>query len=429
LYTPQHLFGEVGSSSDILSHEPFLERARLQRELEQDGPARLALGAYVVARLIDKLLLPKNGDEDIDGLRWQMEAVRRHVAELPSDSPETAHLSGVVAATSLDRASSPALWKNLTAYAYYLEHEGRLEESLEMLSLAVRLHGAKIGLEEFAEYALFTGRLNRLLARWDDATRCYATAEEAASKAGNSITMLRGRLGKGAVHRGKGNLPAARLAAESVVRDAGELKLPYAQALAYADLGVVYSLQGLRLEALESHYRAFQLSPDPVQRMSTLGDLGLGLAEIGAYNAARLAFQIVAASDAGVLVRGNAVLEMMDLESSVGNRVAFERCRSTAEEYRSRMSPSMLADYRYKVGCGFARFGQQERARAALREASDVAERHRLNTWYFKIEQALATLEDSREDTQRTEMSELSADPAVREMEVGLREYALNLTP
>ena len=55
LYTPQRLFGEGGSSPDALTYEPFLERARVQREQDRDEPARLALGAYVVARLVDKL--------------------------------------------------------------------------------------------------------------------------------------------------------------------------------------------------------------------------------------------------------------------------------------------------------------------------------------------------------------------------------------
>ena len=42
LYTPQLLFGEVGSSTNTLTHEPFLERARLQREQEREGSARMS---------------------------------------------------------------------------------------------------------------------------------------------------------------------------------------------------------------------------------------------------------------------------------------------------------------------------------------------------------------------------------------------------
>lgn len=426
LYTPQRLFGEAGSSPEVLTHEPFLERARLQREQDRDGPARLALGAYVVARLVDKLLVLEDHAEPIEGFRWQREAVRRHVDELPPEAPETAHLAGVVAAVPPSGRPTSSLWMSLTAYAYFLEHEGRLEEALELLMLAARSQGSETPVKDFAAYALFAGRLNRQLARWDAATACYGAAEEAASNLGDPVSALRGRLGRGAVHRGQGNYPLAREMAEDVVREATELGLPDAQALAYADLGSIYTLQGLRLEALKAHYQAFQLSDDTLQRMRSLSDLAIDLREIEAYEAARLAFQIVADSDTSVLVRTNAILELMDLESSVGSRVSFERCRAAAEEFRVRMSPSMSVDYHYKVGMGLARFGQATRARAALKAGLGLAEHHKLNAWVFKIEQALEQLAGPSEPPVYKQASELSEAPAVREMEMGLREYALS---
>ena len=425
LYTPQRLFGEGGSSPDALTYEPFLERARVQREQDRDEPARLALGAYVVARLVDKLLLLEESSDLLEGYRWQLEAVRRHVGELPGDSPETAHLGGVVAAVPDQGKPTPSLWKSLTAYAYFLEHEGRLEEALELLTLAARSQGPETPTADFAAYALFAGRLNRLLARWEAASNCYSAAEEAASGLGDPVSVLRGRLGLGAVHRGRGNYPAARAAAESVVKEATELRLTDAQALAYADLGVVYNLQGLKLESLAAHYQAFRLSNDPQQRMRTLGDVGIGLHEIGAVDAARLAFQIVAGSSASTLVLANALLELMDLESASGNRVAFERYRAGAEAHRARMSPSMLVDYYYKLGMGLNRFEQSARAREALTAGLALAETHRLNAWYFKIEQALGDLtKPSEPQPVDQRASGLSEAPAVRQMEVELREYA-----
>jgi len=367
----------------------------------------------------------ESDDELLEGFRWQLEAVRRHVNELPADAPETAHLTGVVAAVPAQGKPTSSLWKSLTAYAYFLEHEGRLEESLELLTLAARSQGPMTPPVDFAAYALFAGRLNRLLARWEAASTCYSAAEEAASGVGDPVSVLRGRLGVGAVHRGRGNYPAARAAAESVVREATELQLTDAQALAYADLGVVYDLQGLKLEALEAHYQAFRLHSDTLQQMRTLGDLALGLFRIGAYDAARLAFQIVVNSNAKLLVRMNALLELMDLESSVGNRVAFERCRGASEEHQSRMSPSMLVDYYYKLGVGLGRFEQSARARDAFAAGLALAETHRLNAWYFKIEQALGDLTKRPEHQPVDERdSSLSEAPAVRQMEVELREYA-----
>jgi tetratricopeptide (TPR) repeat protein len=425
LFTPQLLFGEVGSSPDILAHEPFLERARLQREQERDASARLALGGYVVARLVDRLRLLKDDSEAHEAFRWQREAVRRHVDELPSDAPEAAHLSGVVAAVPEGGPPGSALWKSLVAYAYFLEHEGRMEESLEVLTLAALSQGPETPVEDFTSYALFAGRLNRRLAKWEVARACYGAAEEAGSEFGDSVSMLRGRLGRGLVLRGQGNLPAARVLTESVLHEATRLELTEVQAMAYADLGVVYTSQGLRLEALEAEYQAFQLSCDTPQQMRALGNLAVGLAEIGALEAARLAFRIVTNSDASVEVRANALIELMDLESSLGNRVAFERYRGAAEEYRNRMQPSMAVDYHYKMGIGLARFGQASRAHVSLTTALELSELHRLNAWYFKVERSLQGLaEQNDEQLQPRQVSALSEAPIVREMEIGLRHYA-----
>jgi tetratricopeptide (TPR) repeat protein len=315
---------------------------------------------------------------------------------------------------------------SLTAYAYFLEHEGRLDEALEILILATRAQGTETPPQDFAVYALFAGRLNRQLARWDAANSCYSAAEEAALLVGDTLSGLRGRLGRGAVHRGQGNFPLAQATAEEVLREASERQLVPAQAMAYADLGPIYYQQGLRLEALKALYNAFRLSTDTLQQMRTLGDLAIGLTEIGAFEAARIAFRIVVESNASVLVRANAHLELMDLESAAGNRVAFERCRSTAEEYRNRMSPSMLVDYYYKLGTGLRRFSQLGRARDAFTAGLKLSEEHRLNAWYFKIERVLSELAEQPPHVPvPLAASELSGTQAVREMEMGLREYAL----
>ena len=98
MFTHERLFGEALSSPETLYHEPFLERAQLQRQQDREESARLALGAYVTARLVDKLLALGDDDEMLEGFRWQRGAVQRHIEALPPDAPETAHLAGVVAA-------------------------------------------------------------------------------------------------------------------------------------------------------------------------------------------------------------------------------------------------------------------------------------------------------------------------------------------
>jgi tetratricopeptide (TPR) repeat protein len=286
---------------------------------------------------------------------------------------------------------------------------------------------------EFAALALFAGRLNRLLARWGAANTCYQRAEDAANAIGDNVTTLRSRLGRCAVLRGQGNLPLAKANTQAVVDEAGRLGLREVQAMAYADLGSACANQGLHEEAVHANYRAFLLSEDQLQRMRALGDLGICLLGVGARETARLAFEIVTESNASFMVRTNAVLELMDLESTMANRMAFERRRAQADEVRDRMPPSMTADFLFKSGMGMARFGRVKRAKAFLSEGLGFAEEHRLNVWYFRFERELNALEaqaanatpEAREPEPATPTTYVES-PVVEEVAVGLREYSLS---
>ncbi len=409
----------------MLTFGAFLDRACLERARERDESVRLALGAYVVCRLVGSMFARDGSAESDEAFEWQVAAVRRHLRSLPGDTPESAHLSGISQEVSLTPATQSGLRLSLTAYAYFLEHEGRLEEALDVLGLAARTHGEPVPASEFASTALFAARLNRLLARWSLATKCYFAAERAAEQANDAMMQLRARLGRGAVLRGMGNLPMARAIGEEVVQAASTANLPEMQALAYTDLGAVYSVEGKKIEAVQANYRAFRLTEDPLQRMRILGDIGVYLVELGAYDAARVAFEIVLASKTSFLVRTNALLELMELESSVGDRMAFERRRAAAEEVSERMPPSMLADFHFKCGVGLARFGQGARARVLLNAGLQLSETHRLNAWYFRFDAMLAKLAsaESREPD-RALPPDWSASPVLKEVAIGLREYA-----
>ena len=373
------------------------------------------------------LTLAEGDIEGREGFIWQMEAVRRHLRDLPGDAPECAHLCGIAEAVPATARPSSGLRLTLTAYAYFLEHEGRLEEALDVLALAGHTHGPAIPPAEFAATALFAGRINRLLARWPRANACYTAAESASLATGDMVTVLRSRLGRGAVLRGQGNLPLAKYSAEAVIAEAESRNLREVLAIAYADLGAVCEQQEQYAEAAQANYRAFLASDDSLQRMRVLGDLGIDLLKLGAYESARLAFEIVIGSKTSFLVRTNALLELMELEAVAGNQVAFQRRRVQAEEVRERMTPSMSCDFLFKAGTGLARFGRLPRARELLRQGQDLAEQHQLNAWYFRFERAAAELQTSaREPEPATRKAgEL---PAIQEVAVGLREYALQAT-
>jgi tetratricopeptide (TPR) repeat protein len=429
-FTPQRVFAQAhGGASGSAWHEDFLERARLERERNDDAASRCALAAYLVARVIDRALEGTPTEEDRQAYAWQFESVRRYVAELDDRRPEARHLDGIVDALRVaTTACSPAVRMALTAFAYFLEHESRLAEALDVLSLAARTHGSAIPPSDFPAIALFAGRLNRLQARFEAATVAYAAAEEGALVIGDVNSRLVSRLGRAHVMRAQGNLPLARQTVEDVIAEAQATGLTDTLSRAYADLGHVMSVQGDRHGALRATYEAFRLANDPLNRMRYLGDLGVELSGLGYYDVARIAFGIVVASNTSFIVKTNARLELMEIESASGNRVAFERHRAELREGAARMPPSMSIDYRYKSGLGLARFGQQARAREVWADGMRLAETHHLNEWYFRLERVCQELE--RCATPQVERAEPKAAPAtIADLAAGLTAYAEEAMP
>lgn len=377
-------------------------------------------------RLAERRLAMDDGDDDRQAYAWQFESTRRYVDELDNSRAESRHLVGLVDSLRNDHqaAALAPVRTGLTAFAYFLEHEGRLAEALEVLALAARSHGGRMAAPDFAAVALFAGRLNRLQARWDEANQAYEAAEEAALVTGDANAALRSRLGRASVLRAQGNLPASREAVERVIADATTAGLTEVQGNAFADLASVLGLQGYRVEALLANYQAFRLTSDALSRTRILGDLGIQLADLGYYDEARIALDIVADSQTSFMVRANALLELLELGSAVGDRLAFERHRTAARELIDRMPPSMSVDFRYKVGLGLARFGQTARARAAWQDALELAERHQLNEWYFRLERLLTHLGDCATAGLAIEVASATPPAELAEVAAGLKAYA-----
>ena len=428
MLAPQRFFSLPERSEDFLTHAAFLDRARIERDQGRQDSSRIALGAYLVFRLIDRLPLLDGSAEDRESLQWQSHTTRRFLEDLPTGETETAHLLGLLQAIAEPSSSRlPGLRTGLTAYAYYLEHAGRYAEALEVLAEAGKTYEKAIPASEAPSFALFVGRLNRLLARWQEATDAYTTAEVAARVVGDPRSALLSRLGRAKVLIGQGNLSEARAAIERIIAESVAPDLSDVRGRAYHDLGAVLGHMGLPIESLMATYQAFEQTSDPVQRALVLGDLGCLLRTLGAYSAARHAFEISMANPVGFQVRANAYIELMDLESAIGNRVAFERRRLDAQECADRMPPSMAVDYRYRLGVGLARFAQISRARQHVKEALALAETHGLNEWLFRIERVLANLEACRDGEYAGEQAptaEVWETPAIAEVAAGLERHA-----
>ena len=377
----------------------FLDRAQAEHSAADEVRRRAALGAYLAARLVDRLLSLDGTEKAEEGLRWQQESTLHYVRDLPRDDPESAYLSAVVAAVQPGpgrRLASVRL--ALRDYASFLEHESRLDESLDALRLSAATWLGDVPASDFADLALFAGRLNRQLDRHDLAEECFAAVEDAATSSGDLAAVLRGRLGRAGLLRDRGRLAEARAQVEAVIAACeGRHHLGAVAGLAYADLGAVLARSGRPVDAVRALYDAFRRTPDPIQRLRILAELGGGLAELGATDAARLAFELVATSRIGVLVRAGAYVRLMDLASSEGDRIGFERHRTAARDVAASMPPQVAVDFGFRTALGFARFGQFSRADEIWRETRELAGAHGYADMARTIEQVLAGLDGCRQ--------------------------------
>ncbi|MEO8294315.1 MAG: hypothetical protein ABI613_02290 [Gemmatimonadota bacterium] len=425
--SPLELFSLDDSAADATNFAPFLNRARLERETGRDVAAQVALGAYLGVRLVDRRLALGEAIDELEGFRWQLESTRKFLIELPSQDTEVSHLLGIIEAVESDPLHRDAVLRmSLVAYAYHLEHEGRLEEGLDLLGLSARTYRKEVPPVDLATLALFVARLNRMLARWERANRAYTLAEQCGLRIRDLSTVMLARIGQGNVLRGQGNLPAARAALEEVIATSNSPELREVHGRCWSELSVILGSQGFVIESMMAKYRALLSLRDELVRTRVMGDLGISLRELGAFDAARQCFDMVMAHNPSFIIRANTCIEMMEMESALGNRLAFERNRQEALAVVDRMPPSMSVDFRYRVGIGFARFGKDSRARATLREALAVAESHKLNEWYFRVDRVLRNLElcEDSLDLKTTTAETVELVPAVIEVTTGLRELA-----
>jgi tetratricopeptide (TPR) repeat protein len=423
---PHVLFDSHEEPPEAPGHRSFLRRARQQREHRCEVDSQLALAAFLVASLVDRMHRATQDSDDSEGYRWQLRSTRHFIQELPENHAECAHLGALIDA--MDQALPPkhaAVRMSLVSYAYFLNQEARLEEALDILELAAKTHDGGCPAEEYASIAMFVGRVNRRLARFPAAERAYREAQSTAEATGDHRTALFSQLGMANLHRTTGDLARSQKLVEEVLVRCRSPKLADVRSAAYSDLSAVFERQGRRIEAVAVEYQSFVLAVDDASRWRTLANLGASLAGIGEYDAARCALQVVAARSQVFDSRTNAVIELLGLASAVGDELGFRRYLREAEGRVDAMPPSMTVDFHYQAGVGMARFGHLSRARTLLATALGLAEEHQLNTWYFKVDRVMQGLAACADLDPGPPVGDAQWDTsALREVTSGLQEFA-----
>lgn len=377
-----------------------------------DGtPGAPALAAYLVIRLVTRTL-DAGATPDV-ALALQRVSTLHFLDELPSTDPECVHLRLIVTALG-DQATGAQLRRLLLRYAGWLEREGRLDQALDVLRLAARTWPGDIPPRDFTELALEVGRINRQLARLAHADDAYAAAAEGAASTGNRVEQLRARLGRLAVRRLQGRLEGLEAELHAVAAECEcDPSLMALLPLVHADIGALCTARGKPAEAVLEMLRAARTASTVPERLHVIAGLGRLLAELGERDVATVLLEHVATRAADRLLRATADLERMDLASADGNRILFERLRSGLGEVIWRLPPALRAEFHYRSGIGFVRFGQAARARQSWTTGRMLAIEERLDDWAVVLRdapQAPGRLREREDTAASDDLAPLLAD-------------------
>jgi len=377
-----------------LLHVVFLERANGA----PDSPSSDHLGqaAFIVLRLVDLLATDRGAPSRDQVFRFQAAATTRFCREEVEPGVETEHLVELVRSANAahQRRDASLAAPALLAYATYLEEAARYEEALDVLDTLGRAGGSRLPAAQAVVAALQIGRVNRKIARFDDADAAYERAEVLAAAADDRHAVLLSRLGRANVYWGRGNLAEAERWNREVLEDARAAGERDAEARAEHGLGTVLGARGQPLDALPHFWRSFELYQDESLSLLALHDLGFELARIGAIEEAERALRHVvqATHEQGALQ--NAMIELLHCASSRRDRIGFTRWRALCENELPRMAPDILTDYHLKLGVGLARFGRFERAVAEIEQALETARDNGLHELEFRIDRIRAGLRE-----------------------------------
>jgi tetratricopeptide (TPR) repeat protein len=378
-------------------HAAFLERLA-GASSASSSTARLGHGAFLTLRLVDLLEAPWESLPPA-AFNYQLTATTLCCRDLPLDSTETAHLQGLLQATAdAHRAHEVQLVvPALLAYAHYLEDELRLAEALDVLETLLRVGGPTLRASDRVATRLRVARVLRKLNEFDTAELAYVAAGTLAAASGDQHSELLSRIGRARVVMSRGNLSEAERFLREVLEDAERLSDCDAEARAHQELAVALSTQGQPAEAIPHEWRAFQLYQDDLSRMRVLTDVGIMLLIVGDVDGAERALRTSLRYGVNQEVVDSASIELMHCASYRRDRIGFERWRERCEARREQMAPNMLADFQFKMGVGWARFGQLDRADRLLKTAIDVAENARLHELVFRIERIRNGLRDCQQ--------------------------------
>ena len=370
-----------------LRHLPFFDR--LTRTDESSSEWRATSAGLVMLRLVDAWI--EEGPDMVRG-GWSARAAREAIESVDPGTPARAILGGIVDVLVETRSVDPrVITPRLLAYGQSLALDADYDLAADVFE-TVTAHARPLEEPDLVIDAYIQlGAVRRTLGDLDAAAAAYAAAGELAAEAADTLGLLRVELAGAKLAVDRGNLPEAERMLDGTIAAANRSGHHELASLARHQRSAVFFQRKEYERAIRDAFEALGGLQSTNARDRALADVAAAFAELGCRSVARDAHLILAATAQEQHVRWTALINLMEIAALDGREPVFEQYRR--ELSTANLPAALSAWYQLYAGQGLRAFGRIDAARRALRQAVEIAERHRLNQAAFQAEETLASLE------------------------------------
>ncbi len=322
-------------------------------------------------------------------VNWaQLHAVRTAIEAMSEGDPVRGVLTCVVEEITTRNKIDDTVCSALMGYGRALDYEASWGLATDVFSTVAMLAKPERNARLAVEANTAVGGAARRNGDWETSARAYSQAAYLADTLGDRPGVLGVQVGIANTYLAKGNLPQAETILDDVIVQARDQEFPEIQSLALHSRASLAHRRGEHAEGLKLAHEAFSLAVKAGDRDFILEDIAALFTELGLRDSARDAHSILATTAQSKLVQWTATLNLMELASIEGLPDAFD---SYAHELsRAPMGPWIRSHYLLFLGEGLSRFGRQDAAVEALKEAQSFAESNQIHQVAFKAQDALA---------------------------------------
>ncbi|HEV2038037.1 MAG TPA: hypothetical protein VGQ96_05455 [Candidatus Eremiobacteraceae bacterium] len=369
----------------MIRHQTYFDSLGSMKE---DSPSwRSVFAGLSVLRLVDGYANTGSADP----ANWaQLHSVRTAIETVSEGDPVRGVLITVLEEVTKRGAIDDTVCGSLLAYGRALDYEASWGLATDVFSTVAKLTRPEKNAKLAVEAQVAVGGAARRNGDWDVSARAYSQAAYIADTLGDRQGVLTVQVGIANNYLAKGNLPQAASILDDVIVQSRDQELPEIQGMALHSRAVVAQRRGEHAEGLKLAHEALHLTKRPTERDRVLEDIAGLLTVLGVYDSARDTHMILAATAQSKLVRWTATLNLMELASLDGMEDAFDTfARNLAREP---LNPWVRSHYLLFLGEGFARFGRNEAAEEALKEAATFAEANQIHQVGFEAQTALSAV-------------------------------------